>query len=323
MTTQSFTKLKGLLRASSLFIVGNLNRDIKPGPISPGAYLFKDGETSVESIRETIGGGGANSACAAAALGAKVALAAKVGDDDLGVKLHKRLRKHGVLTYLSRDRRRPTGTSVNLVFEDSGRHFLSHLPNNAALAWQDLDPSALAGFDHLYRADVWFSDPMLDGGNEKLFRAARKAGLAISIDLNWDPRWGVASRKEVTARKGAVRKLLPWTDLAHGNVRELKEFADSPNLESALQRMERWGVKATVLHMGAEGVGYYCQGRLLVEPARRVLRPVNTTGCGDVLSVCMMLLHKFTEVPVRDQLRFANRIVADYMEGRLQLIPAL
>ena len=50
---------------------------------------------------------------------------------------------------------------------------------------------------------------------------------------------------------------------------------------------------------------------------------VNSAGTGDVLSVCMMLLHQRTEFPISDRLRTANNIVAQFMEGALSLIPAL
>ena len=49
---------------ASLCVVGNVNRDVKSSPLAPRENLFSDGETSVDSITETIGGGGANSACA-------------------------------------------------------------------------------------------------------------------------------------------------------------------------------------------------------------------------------------------------------------------
>ena len=82
---------ESLFRATSLCVVGNINRDIKTAPLRPGNHLFRDGETSVSSIVETIGGGGANSAFAAAALGAKVAFLGKVGADALGKKLEQAL----------------------------------------------------------------------------------------------------------------------------------------------------------------------------------------------------------------------------------------
>ena len=44
---------------STLGVVGNINRDVKPGCLLPGEHLFRDGETTVASMDETIGGGGA------------------------------------------------------------------------------------------------------------------------------------------------------------------------------------------------------------------------------------------------------------------------
>ena len=302
-------------------MVGNLNRDLKTAPLTASEKLFRDGETSVPFIVETIGGGGANSACTAAALGAKVAFLGKVGADALGVRLEKCLGDHGVHTHLAHDASVLTGTSLGLIFAHGQRHFVSCLPNTEALCFEDLDLSALDGLDHLYRADLWFSRPMLFGGNQRLFEAARARGMAISIDLNWDPRWGVAAAEEIRQRKDAVRALLPMVDLAHGNVRELKEFTGAADLHTALRQLQDWGVKAVAVHLGAEGAGYYQQGRLIVEPAVPARNQVNTTGTGDVLSVCLMLLHR--EPDIAAKLRFANQIVTQFIEGQLQLIPAL
>lgn len=54
-------------------------------------------------------------------------------------------------------------------------------------------------------------------------------------------------------------------------------------------------------------------------PARRA---VNTTGTGDVLSVCMMLLARRDDMPAAERLRLANTVVAEFIEGR-RLIPGL
>jgi sugar/nucleoside kinase (ribokinase family) len=310
-----------LFKAARLCVVGNINRDLKTAPFLAGPGLLQDGETPVASIVETVGGGGANSAFAAAALGAKVAFVGKVGADALGDKLARRLAASGISAFLARDPARPTGTSLALTFADGHRHFVSCHPNNESLTSEDLDLRALDGFDHLFRADIWFSRAMLFGGNERLFRAARAAGLATSIDLNWDPQWGVAGAEAVQARKQAVRDVLPWVNLAHGNRRELNEFAGSDDLMTSLRRLEEWGVEAVVAHLGADGAGYYQRGHLTVEPAVPASRQVNSTGTGDVLSVCMMLLHQHPDVA--GKLRLANRVVADFIEGKRQFIPLL
>ena len=310
-------------QGSSLCVVGNINRDVKTAPLRAGEHLFRDGETSVSAVTETIGGGGANSAFAASALGAHVAFLGKVGADPLADRLEQTLTKCNISAHLARDKTRPSGTSIALAFDNGQRHFISCLPANQALAFADLDLRAMNGHEHLLRADIWFSEAMLFDGNKELFRAAHQLDLSVSIDLNWDPQWGRADAHEIRARKKAVRDVLPWVSLAHGNVRELNEFAEATELEIALQRIIGWGAEAVIVHLGEKGAGYYSQGSLVIEPPSPVKSQVNTTGTGDVLSVCMMLLHRRTEMDVAERLRLANTIVAQFMEGKRQLIPPL
>jgi 2-dehydro-3-deoxygluconokinase len=303
-------------------VVGNLNRDLRLAPLPPGAYLFQDGETSVNFIRETTGGGGANTACAAAALGARVAFLGKVGADPLGQRLEDALRRHGVEPYLARDPAASTGTSINLAYDTGRRHFVSCLANNESLSFEDLDLSVLPRFELLARTDIWFSESMLYGGNLQLFRAARAAGMAISIDLNWDPHWRVSPAGEIQRRKQAIRDVLPFVDLVHGNAPELNEVTGCSNLDETLQRIVEWGARAIVVHLGAAGAGFFDGNSLIVEPACPASRHLNTTGTGDVLSVCMMLQHQSPE-PVREKLRRANQIVAEYIAGARAFVPEL
>ena len=120
-----------------------------------------------------------------------------------------------------------------------------------------------------------------------------------------------------------MRDVLPWVSLAHGNARELMEFTDASDLETALRRVVDWGAEAVVVHLGDKGAGYFHRGELMIEPAVPVRTQVNMTGTGDVLSVCMMLLHHRTEIGMPDRLRLANEIVSQFIEGKRQLIPAL
>jgi sugar/nucleoside kinase (ribokinase family) len=304
-------------------VVGNINRDLKTAPFSPGNSLFEDGETSLSGLSETIGGGGANSAAMAAALGAKVWLLGQVGGDPLGVRLAETLGRHGVDCRLHRAPLLATGTSVNLVYDTGQRHFLSWHPNNAALAPENLDLTILPEAQHLLRADIWFSEAMLFGGNQRLLTAARDAGVSTSIDLNWDPQWGRAPAGEIARRKGAVREVLPLLDLVHGNVTELKEFTGEGDLSAAVGRLLNWGAGAVVVHMGSQGAGWFSRTECIIEPAVPVQRPVVATGTGDLLSVCLMLLHHRADVPLLDRLRLANRLVSEFMEGKRELIPRL
>jgi sugar/nucleoside kinase (ribokinase family) len=312
-----------IFRGRRLAIVGSICRDVKMGALRPGPYLLEDGETPTAFISETIGGGGANSALAAAALAADVRFCGKLGADPLGGRLQESLRRRGVATFIRSDPAVATGSSVVLSYESGCRHFISCQPNNYGLAMADVDLAMLAGAEHLLRADVWFSEPMLAGGNAELFEAARAEGLATSLDINWDPYWGSADAATIARRKEAVRRILPLADLVHGNVRELNQFADSADLPTTLRQITAWGAAAIVIHMGADGAGYYRQGQLTVSPAIPVRQYKNTAGTGDLLSVCMMLLHGQSEIPPGERLRLANTIVAEFIEGRRGVIPVL
>jgi sugar/nucleoside kinase (ribokinase family) len=304
-------------------IVGNINRDLKVQNVPESAALFEDGETSVPGIVETIGGGGANSACAAVALGGSVRFLGKVGADALGHRLMNAMESHGVRTFLARDPHCATGTTVALGFRKGQRHFLSCLPNNETFRYEDLDLSALDGCTHLLRADVWFSGPMLEGGNIRLFTEARRRGIAASLDLNFDPCWSTGSKDHIARRKKLLLETLGMVDLAHGNVRELCEFTDSPDLEAALRRLAAWGVKAVVVHLGPRGAGFWCDGKLAIEPPSPVRNVVNSTGTGDVLSICMILLHARSDLSIHEKLRCSNQVVGEFMEGRRTLIPTI
>ncbi|MSU36167.1 MAG: carbohydrate kinase family protein [Pedosphaera sp.] len=310
-------------RTGSLCVVGNINRDIKTSRLAPAPALFQDGETSLDWVIETIGGGGANSAFTAAALGAYVSLLAKVGADALGTRHERTLKKHGVTAFLARDPSHRTGTSLALSFQNGRRHFLSCLPASRALEFADLNLQALEKCKHLLRADIWFSEAMLFGGNALLFKAAAVRNLTISVDLNWDPAWGNADSSAIQARKQAVRDVLPYVSLAHGNARELCEFADTAELQPALEKITRWGADAVVVHLGEQGAGFYQNGKLEIEPPVLALSPVTNTGTGDVLSVCMMLLHSGGAGGVRERLRLANTVVSEFMEGKRRFLPDL
>ncbi|MBN2294262.1 MAG: carbohydrate kinase family protein [Pirellulales bacterium] len=312
-----------VFRGTRLCIVGNICRDSKTAPISPDVRLFQDGETPTESIVETIGGGGANSALFATGLGAETRFAGKVGTDWQGKMLEHTMRSRGVESFICRDPEVQTGNSLVINYTNGCRHFISHQPNNYNLNFSDIDLELFAKGGHFLRADVWFSEQMLAGGNAQLLKAAHNRGLATSLDLNWDPYWGFAPETRIKARKEAVRQILPLVDMLHGNVRELNCFTDSTDLTTTFQRLEAWGAETVVVHMGAQGAGYYCRGDFIVEPSVSVRKHVNTTGSGDLLSVCLMLLHDRKDIQYGEKLRLANHIVADFIEGRRQFLPTL
>jgi sugar/nucleoside kinase (ribokinase family) len=164
---------------------------------------------------------------------------------------------------------------------------------------------------------------MLEGGNERLFAEARRRGLKVSLDINYDPCWSTGTTADIVRRKQQVRDVLGLVDLAHGNVRELQEFTGRSDLKEALSSLTEWGTKAVVVHLGAQGAGYFTNGKWIIEPPDQAQITVNSTGTGDVLSMCMILLDAREDLSIQQKLKVSNCVVREFMEGRRNLIPAL
>ncbi|WP_027941601.1 ribokinase [Amycolatopsis taiwanensis] len=120
-----------------VLVVGSANADLvvstdrRPGP----GETVLGGDTVVSP-----GGKGANTAVAAARLGANVALLAAIGDDTYGTMLSASLREAGVRTELVRTVTRPTGIAYITVTPDGENSILVSPGANQAL-----DPAAVEG----------------------------------------------------------------------------------------------------------------------------------------------------------------------------------
>lgn len=310
------------MTVAPIAIVGNINLDVRTAPIRASEDILHDGETSVSEIYESIGGGGANAALAAARLGGKVHFVGCVGRDELGKRLRHHLERHGVVTYLI-EKDAPTGRSVALTWDNHHRHFVSCLPSSAMLEENDIDIDALLGHGCrlLYRADIWFAPHMLDGGNESLLRHARHAGMETSLDLNWDPCWNQGDDELIVRRVNSVRAVLKYISVVHGNERDLCRFAGTDDLNSAVRTILTKGAEAVIVHQGNRGsAAFTATGESAAAPARLVEKVKHETGTGDVFAAAFML---HSHLPLAERLAVANDLAVQHLEGSTALMPRL
>ena len=308
--------------APAFAVVGNINLDLRTSLMAPSAALFSDGETSIGGIQETIGGGGANTAVAAAIMGGQAHFCGCLGDDELGRRLAGRMRDFGVITHFV-VKPVATGRSIALCWNNHQRHFLSSLPNNACLGEQDVDVAALAvaGCRHLYRADIWFSEQMLSGGNERLLRTARARGIETSIDINWDPYW--SQGREAPAVVSRIESL--WGALAHvswvhGNERELLFFTGARDIRDAARQLLDLGAGGVIVHRGARGSAALSGSAWTEIPAFPVARIVSETGTGDVFTAAFL---SGSGMPLPELLKECSRRAADLLQGTAVYLPPL
>jgi len=310
------------MKPTPLAIVGNLNLDIRTSPIPNSSALLKDGETGVEEIYESVGGGGANTAAAVATMKGQTHFYCAIGDDELGRRLCRFMEGIGVQMHAA-IKPVATGRSIALTWNNHQRHFVSSLPNTRILVESDIDLEELrkTGCRHLYRADPWFSDLMFPEGNVSLLRRAREIGMETSIDLNWDPTWSLdgdlgKSRERISRLKSA----LPYTTFVHGNERELGFFTGVQSWEKCAGQLLEWGAGSVIIHRGTHGCAAATESGRIEIPASPLTNIVNEVGAGDVFTAAFLLA---ADLPLQDRLRASASAAESHMRGTRNYLPRL
>ncbi|MEO3692145.1 ribokinase [Roseateles paludis] len=247
-----------------LLILGSVNRDL----IVHAPRLPEPGETlRGKSFASCIGGKGANQAVAAARLGAKVALGARVGLREGGAALVAQLASEGVATHLIAQPEDETpGVALIVVgAEDGENQIVTVAGSNGTLPVDQVEALPLAGVKYLVA-----QQELPPASIARAFERARAAGARTVLNA-------------APFRPEAV-SLLPLVDLLVVNALEAAallpgEPATSEALALALRQR---GPSSVLLSLGAEGLVWADAAGCRRHAARKV-RAVDTVGAGDTL----------------------------------------
>jgi sugar/nucleoside kinase (ribokinase family) len=265
-------------RDTDVYVIGDVNPDILVigDDVVPE---FGQVEKYVGTIRLTVGGSSAITACGLARLGLRVAHGGVVGDDILGHAILEALRERGVDTStVTVDPAIPTGATVHLGSGDD-RAMLTATGTIDRLRAEDVPRAALPHIRHLHAGSTGIQ-PKLRPGLPDLFLAARKVGVTSSFDCNWDPdrRWEGSDQ------------MLAAADIFLPNEREaalISGVADPLEAAHALVarataagREREAGPLTVVVKLGADGALAVRGDEALRVPAEKV-QVVDATGAGD------------------------------------------
>ncbi|HUZ84680.1 MAG TPA: sugar kinase [Gaiellales bacterium] len=255
------------MRDIDLLVVGDCNPDL----VLTGDRLrpcFGQGESWVDRAELVIGGTSSITACGAARLGLRTAMAAVVGDDLFGRFMLDQLAVRGVDTTAAKvDPRAPTGLSTVLV-EPGDRATLTFRGTIGELTGGLVSDELLARCRHVHTGG-WF----LQGAAAELadvLRRARAAGATTSLDPGADPDGGW---------DGGLKALLPEIDQLLPNAAEACALAGTEDVERAARRLAG-GRRTVVVKCGADGVLAVVGGTVVRAPALAT-DVVDTIGAGD------------------------------------------
>ena len=182
-------------------------------------------------------------ACQAAKLGLRVGVVGRVGDDDFGGLVLRRLVESGVdVQHVIVDPAVKTGLGIALC-QGNDRAILTYLGSLNAVFPEQIDDGLLRSARHLHYGS-YFLQTNLRPVVPDIFARARALGLTTSLDTNWDPeeKWD-----------GTLQQSLPLADLFFPNKQEAMFISRTSTVDQAIQVFRDIGVRVIAVKLGQAG----------------------------------------------------------------------
>lgn len=209
--------------------------------------------------------------CQAAKLGLRTAVLGKIGDDDFGQLILRRLNDSGVDTgRIVADAELKTGLGVALC-RANDRAILTYLGSISDLKPADIDDRAIASSRHLHYGSFFLHTGILPHAASIVTRA-KDLGLTISLDTNWDPaeQWG-----------SGLADVLPLIDVFFPNEQEALLISRCRGLDEAAAELISQGVRIVVIKRGSNGASAYTHGQVVHCTPQPAKAGGDSIGAGD------------------------------------------
>jgi sugar/nucleoside kinase (ribokinase family) len=231
---------------------------------------FGQVEKLVDDYMVEMGGSCCIFACQAARLGLRVGILGRVGDDDFGRLIVRRLAEYGVDTrHVIVDPGLKTGLGVALC-QGSDRAIMTYPGSLCALGPDDVSDEFLASSRHLHHGS-FFLHTGLQPYIPDIFHRAHILGLTTSLDTNWDPeeRWD-----------STLAETLPLTDIILPNEQEAIYISRCTSLKEAESWLHTQGVSIVTVKRGPDGARVSAEG-LKIECHVKPATGGDSIGAGD------------------------------------------
>ena len=282
------------MKNKRVVVVGSYNTDLT----IKTKKIPRPGETVIGGVFSRGGGGkGANQAIAAARVGARVSLIAKVGDDPLGKEAMARLIEEQIDTHhMLLDPDVPTGVAF-IVVDDHGENSIVVASGaNACLTPLDIEQAGetIASAKVLL---VQLESP-LDAVRSAI-SIARSNGLVVILNPapahTLDPE--LLSEIDIITPNAVEAEMLTGI-----------KINNEESLRAAAQTLLQFGIGRVLITLGKRGVFSTTKMKTELIPAFKVLA-IDSTGAGDIFNGALAAFLA-EEMPIEEAARMASAAAA-------------
>lgn len=253
--------------------IGNIVSDFVAAPVT---RVPTWGELySVEQpINLNIGGNAAIFSACASRLGLQAGLMGKIGDDEIGQVLLKKLKDASVdVSFVSLSRNKPTAATLVIANDTGERSFYHHIGANAEFGLGDVD------FTSLYEAKAlllcsYFIMPDLDGDPAKtILKQAKENNMVTFFDVAWDPtgNW-------------SLDEILNYVDVFIPNEDEITRIMKKKDVADAIHELLDAGVQTVAVKLGSKGCYIENNEGEIIQLKAHNVKALDTTGAGDTFN---------------------------------------
>ena len=241
--------------------------------VPPLPRLPRPGELQlVDNMLLSAGGCAANAAMDLARLGARVAVAGKVGNDFFAGFVRQELESKGVdVSGIRQSATAPTASTVILPVVGQDRRYIHTVGANADLRVEDVDLDQVSGARILYVGGYLLFPGFEPAGLAQLFQFARGRGIQTILDV-------AGPRAEQSL--SALAPVLPFTDVFLPNQDEAAIITGESDAWQQAKRLLALGARTVVITCGGQGVVVRTQQTAFAAQALPI-EFVDGSGAGD------------------------------------------
>lgn len=225
------------------------------------------------------GGAPTNVAAAIAALGGKVDLVAKVGNDPFGLMLIETMKSFGVSTeFMTTDKSAFTTMAFVSLMLDGERDFVFNRGADGLLSKKDIGDIPLSDFEIVHFGSATaFLPGALKESYDSLLESAYRTGRFISFDPNYRH---LLFKDDTTTFIENSWRYLTACDFFKVSDEEAMLLTGSDDLDSAIDKLKNETKATFAVTVGADGT-ILRHGQEIITVPSIPIKPIDTTGAGD------------------------------------------